>query len=559
MPIKWADEDTLHLQWGRRSCVKLIRDMKMYGRFAWGLRGFLRRTITLEEARATIRDRLAAREENFLRLIRRGVFGYRRSPYLPLLKLAGCEMGDVETMVRDRGLEGTLLALREAGVCVTFEEFKGPRPIVREGREFPVAPDAFDNPFVSASYCARSGGTTGAGTRVPMDLEHLAAQSPYVMLAHEAHGILHAPTAVWLPILPDGSGLNCTLRHARIGQMPQKWFTPLVQRELRPSLKNPLAMRMLGVLSRLYGRPVPHAEPVPLDQAAVVARWAADAIKNHGSCLILVQVSNAARISIAAREEGLNLTGAVLWGGGEPPTPAKVAEMRRSGARWVPGYWITEVGNIGLGCAAPEDDNDIHFFKDALALIQYPRQVPGSDITVDAIHFTTLLPTSPKLMLNVESDDYGVVETRDCGCPLGRLGFTEHIRHIRSFRKLTGEGVTLVGSEMVHVLEEVLPARFGGTPLDYQLAEEEDESGFTRLSVLVSPRVRIESEAAVVDAVLEAMRRSSVAANMAAAVWAQADTLRVKRMDPVSTRVGKLMPLHMLDRRKERTTWPPAT
>ena len=521
----------------------------MYGRFAWGLRGFLRRTITLDEARSTIRGRLAAREENFLRLVRRGVFGCRRSPYLPLLKLAGCEMGDIETMVRDRGLEGTLLALREAGVCVTFEEFKGRQPIVREGREFPVAAGDFDNPYVSASYCARSGGTTGAGTRVPMDLDHLAAQSSYLMLAHEAHGVLHAPTAVWLAMLPDGSGLNCTLRHARIGQMPRKWFTPLVTRELKPSFKNPLAMRMLGVLSRLYGSPVPRPEPVRLDQAAIVARWAAEALKSHGTCLVALQVSNAVRLSIAAREEGLDLTGAVLWGGGEPPTPAKVGEMRRSGARWVPGYWITEVGNIGLGCAAPADDNDIHFFKDALALIQYPRKVPGSEITVDAFHFTTLLPTAPKLMLNVESDDYGVIETRRCGCPLGRLGFTEHLRHIRSFRKLTGEGVTLVGSEMVHVLEEVLPARFGGSPLDYQLSEEEDENGFTRLSLLVSPRVHLESEAAVVDVVLEAMRRSSTAADMAAAVWAQADTLRVKRMDPVSTRVGKLMPLHMLDRK----------
>jgi len=92
--------------------------------------------------------------------------------------------------------------------------------------------------------------------------------------------------------------------------------------------------------------------------------------------------------------------------------------------------------------------------------------VPGSDITVDAFHFTTLLPTARKLLLNVESDDYGVVETRSCGGPLESYGYTEHLRQIRSFRKLTGEGVTLVGSEMLRILEEVLPARFGGSPLD---------------------------------------------------------------------------------------------
>src|SRR5207248_5736504 len=140
----------------------------------------------------------------------------------------------------------------------------------------------------------------------------------------------------------------------------------------------------------------------------------------------------------------------------------------------------------------------VHFFKDGLALIQHSRPVPGAELTVDAFHFTTLLSTSPKLLLNVESDDYGLMETRSCGCPLESYGYTEHLRQIRSFRKLTGEGVTLVGSEMVHILEEVLPSRFGGSPLDYQLVEEEDEQGFTRLGLVVSPRIEIADEAAVI-------------------------------------------------------------
>ena len=106
----------------------------MYGRFAWGLRGFLRHPITLEEAKAIVQRRMAEREENFLRLVRKGIFGYPKSPYLPLLKLAQCEMGDIENMVEAEGLEKTLRALREAGVYVTFEEFKGREPIVRNGQ-----------------------------------------------------------------------------------------------------------------------------------------------------------------------------------------------------------------------------------------------------------------------------------------------------------------------------------------------------------------------------------------------------------------------------------------
>jgi hypothetical protein len=190
----------------------------------------------------------------------------------------------------------------------------------------------------------------------------------------------------------------------------------------------------------------------------------------------------------------------------------------------------------------PCDDNDLHFFKDILALIQHPRPVPNSDMTVDAFNFTTLLPTAPILMLNVESDDYGIVETRSCGCSLEKYGLTDHLRHIRSFGKLTSEGVTLVGSEMVRILEEVLPARFGGSPLDYQLIEEEDDKGLTRINLVISPKIVIADEATVIKAVHEALARSSVAADLAQAHWSQAETFRVKRMEPVWTARGKLMP-----------------
>lgn len=85
----------------------------------------MRNTVSLEEAQAMVRQRMADREANFLRLVQRGIFSYPRSPYLPLLKLAGCELGDIQNLVREKGLEGTLLTLREAGVYFTFEEFKG--------------------------------------------------------------------------------------------------------------------------------------------------------------------------------------------------------------------------------------------------------------------------------------------------------------------------------------------------------------------------------------------------------------------------------------------------
>jgi hypothetical protein len=533
--------------------VSILADMKTYGRFALGLRGFLRKTITLEEAQAIVGQRLAERETNFLRLVERGIFGYPRSPYLPLLKLAQVELGDIQNMVRAKGLEDALRALREAGVYITFEEFKGREPIVRHWQVIRVQIHDFDNPHLKHYYYTQSGGTTGAGTRVAVDLDHLVAQTPLIMLAHHAHGVLHVPTAIWHSILPDSTGINNILHGIRFGHLAQKWFSPVTSRDLRPSLKNRLATQYIIAMGRLSGVRIPAPELVNLDQAIVVARWAAETLKVQGVCLIRAHLSMALRIYIAAREEGLDLAGVIFMGGGEPPTPAKVSEITRAGERWIPNYFFSEAGAIGWGCARPADSNDIHLFKDALALIQFPRRVPNSGISVDAFYFTTLLPTAPKLMLNVESDDYGVIENRPCGCPLETYGFTEHLRHIRSFRKLTSEGVTLVGSEMVHILEEVLPARFGGSPLDYQLLEEEDEQGFTRLNLLVSPKIKISDETAVVDTVLEALRRSSAAADLAGAVWHQANTLRVKRMEPIWTSRGKLMPLQVASR-SERST-----
>ena len=37
---------------------------------------------------------------------------------------AGCELGDLETLVAQEGLEGTLARLLESGVYLTFDEFK---------------------------------------------------------------------------------------------------------------------------------------------------------------------------------------------------------------------------------------------------------------------------------------------------------------------------------------------------------------------------------------------------------------------------------------------------
>lgn len=534
--------------------MNILADLKMYGRFALGLPRYLKHTLTLEEAKAIVKKRMEERETNFLRWVKKGVFGYSGSPYLPLMKLAHCEMEDIENMIRDKGLEDTLLALRKAGVYITFEEFKGREPIVRNGHVFHVREHDFDNPFLSHYYQVETGGTTGAGKRVSIELDHLAAQVPNIVAAHDAQRALGIPTAIWSGIPPDSTGFTSILFRAHLGNVPRKWFSPFMTQNLQQKnlLRYYFFTPTFVLIGRIYGVPIPWPEPVPLDQAIVVARWAIETLRIHGACLILAHVSMAMRVCVAAQEHGFDLSGTVFWVIGEPPTPAKVRVITRTGARFVPQYSFTETGYVGSGCARPVDCNDIHLFKDILTLIQYPRELYDTGVTVDAFYFTTLLPSAPNLMLNVESDDYGVIETRPCGCPLESYGYTDHLLGIRSFRKLTGEGVMLIGSEMISILEEVLPTRFGGSPLDYQLLEEEDEQGFTRLSLLISPKVGEVNEQSVIDTVLESLRQSSVSANLARTIWSQSKTLRVKRMEPIWTARGKLMPLHLSQRSQHR-------
>src|SRR4030042_2055741 len=291
--------------------MAILSDLKMYGRFAWGVRGFLKHPLTLEEAKSIIKKRMEEREINFLCLVRKGIFGYIKSPYLPLLKFAQCERGDIESMVRTRGLENTLRALHEAGVYITFEEFKGREPIVRNGKVIPVKAHDFDNPYLSHYYKGETGGTTGAGTRVIMDLDHIGAQASFQMVAMDAHGLLGGPAAIWWGILPDPTGLLSILLRARYRCLPQKWFFPITKRDFRPSLKNRLATHFIIKMGRWFGAPIPWPEPVPLDLANVVAKWVADTLKDHAECLLTAHISMLMRVSLAAQEEGVDLTGAI--------------------------------------------------------------------------------------------------------------------------------------------------------------------------------------------------------------------------------------------------------
>lgn len=515
-----------------------------FTRFLLGLPRFVRRRMSVPEALAIVQDRLRHRERNFLGVLERGVFALPASPYRRLLQMAGYALPDVRELVARLGLEATLLELRHAGVYVSFEEFKGLQPIVRGSTTLHVTPADFDNPRAARFYSSSTGGSTGVGRRVRLDLTHLEAQLPGRIVVRHVQGVHGLPAASWSDF-PPGGGLMGVLLHAAAGERATHWFVT------RPGASGPVPLRFrlatTAALSvaRAAGASVRWPVPLPFERALDLAHWARAQVQRAGGCTIHSSVSRILRIAIAAHEHGVDLTGTVLRGGGEPPTTAKVAQIRRTGATFYSSYAFSEVGTVGSACLRATGPNDQHFMQDHLAMIQATRPVPGFGLEVPAFCFTTLLPSAPKLLLNVESDDYGTVDTTPCGCPWEGLGFPTHLRDIRSFRKMTGEGVTLVGSDMEHILDELLPSRYGGSALDYQFAEEEDAQGFTRLILRVAPSIALGDEAEVVALVLHALQATGAGGRGASATWQAAGTLRIRREAPLMTGRGKLLPLGM--------------
>ena len=516
----------------------------MFAAFPFALRRFLRERPPLYAAERLVGERIARRTESFLRLVERSVYGVPASPYLALLKRAGCEPGDVRALVRDKGLEGALADLRAAGVYVTYEEFKGRKPIVRSALTFEVTERDFDNPFARRDFTLTTGGSTGLANKVYQDLDHIAALATFDMVALAEHGMLDAPSVHWTHMLP-GSGLRFILRRAYHGDTAQRWFTPLGWRAAKPWLKNDFATLYMLCCMRALGIRVSFPRVVEPAKAATVARRMRRTLDRHGQCLLYANVSQAVRASVAAEEGGFDLRGAAVFLSSEPLTAAKAERIERAGVRIITGYGSVETGAIGLGCARRAHVDEVHLAMDAYALIDYPYSVPGIGVTVPAFNLTGLLDSAPKVMLNYQSDDYGNVATGACGCGLEAHGYTTRLSRIRSYSKLVGEGVTLIGNELLRVLEEVLPVRFGGTPLDYQMMEREDAGGMTRLVLIISPRVEIPDECEAVRVVLDALGRSSSMAASVGTVWRQAQTIRIERREPVVTARGKVLPLHI--------------
>jgi hypothetical protein len=524
----------------------VLADLLIGARFLVSLRGFLRHPIALAEAELMLRHRLEERESGFLTLVQRAIYGHPGSVYRRLLEAAGCEYGDLERLVRKDGVEGALRTLYRGGVYATVEELKGRVPIVRGGVTIGGgSPSAFWNPLSTVHAFLQTGGSRGSGTPVPLDLASIRESAATFRLVLHARGGADWHHALWW--VPGGMALNRLLTLGAIGTQTVRWFSQVDVSATALHPRYRWSDRLARWGARLSGVTFPRAEHVPLSDPMPIARWMADTLRAGAVPNQSTFPGGAVVLAEAAVAAGLDVRGTCFSLVGEPLTPARLARLEALGARVFNGYASVESGGIAWGCLRAQSPDDSHVQQDRHALIQPADVGNGGPLPPSTLLLTSLWSTAPLILLNASLGDEGTLVQRQCGCAFEQLGWTTHLHHIRSFEKLTAASMNLLDHDLVRVLEEVLPGRFGGGPMHYQLIEEEEDGGAPRLRLLVHPDVGALDTSAVAQAFLAAIGPGRGPEYLTRVVWKNAGILTVERRPPLSTPSGKI--LHVIARR----------
>ncbi len=508
----------------------------------------LAKPMSFEESVQVLKDRLANRESNFLSMLERCIYANPNSPHRVLLQHAGYGFERVAKMVKTQGIEKTLETLYKDGVYIEILEFKGKKEIVRGNRTFRFVEKDFNNPLLTGGFDTQSGGTRGAGTKMSVPLEFIHQNNVYGIFGAHEYGMLKNKVVIWLPILPAGEGLFFSLRFAAMGNPPVKWFSQTDERYTHHSAMDKLKTVSSIWMAKFYRKRLPRPEFVDMRDTLRIAKWLGGNLNCSPGFSVVTYSSSALRLVTAARKEGIDLGKTIFWLMGEPLTAKISEEIESYGCKAYSLYGCNELMIIGQGCPKPVNSDDMHFLSDKLAVIQHERRVEHSDISVNSFLFTTLWETSPKVFLNTETGDYGIIERRKCGCTFDKLGYSEHIHTIRSFEKLTAEGVTFIGSNLISLIQDTLPSQFGGDGTSYQFVEDETKEGLTKLFVLVSPEIGEVDEDKLKKAIFNSLCGGPNLFGGARLMWNQADTINIKRQYPIPTRRGKIVPIQIRKR-----------
>lgn len=290
---------------------------------------------------------------------------------------------------------------------------------------------------------------------------------------------------------------------------------------------------------------MPGPTVVPPDDLALVARWMQQVLSQRKTPHLWTVASTAVLVCQAAIRHGIDIGGARFTAGGEPTTQARREVVESTGAVIIPRMGTTETDILSYACLDAQAADDMHFFDDRHALIQ-PGLASGASLPPEALMLTSLLPSAPLRLLNVCMGDQAKVERRQCACPLDGIGWHTHLSEVRSFEKLTAAGLTFLDFDVIRVLEEVLPQRFGGSGLDYQLVERADRPGGRgQIQLLVNPALGELDNDAVVDVFLASTGGGNGGERLMELQWRFNQVVEVVREPALKTASGKILHLHL--------------
>ncbi|MEP7362539.1 MAG: hypothetical protein ABI972_04730 [Acidobacteriota bacterium] len=486
---------------------------------------------------APVREQMLHREERFLQMAKH-VLDNPKNLYRTLFDFAGCTYRDLEVAVRQKGIRKALDELLDAGVYVRHSEFRGREPLVRGGREIPWKLSDLDSPWGRGIVEHSTSGSTGASYKSTVGNASYVQREGYEALAFREFGFASRPRVLVSSILPSVWPLRAMIAWHHLGSPAQRWFALGVSASKAWHYK--MASRFLVAQARVLGKKIPFPEFLPENDFAPVALYLAELKRKGRPAVVRSTVSPATRVAAAALERGLDISGTQFIVSGEPLSDAKRAVMESTGSTVFPQYHSVEFGTIGYACRQMSKGNCVHLVQDALMLLTRPREEPGQN----ALYATNLAPHSPRILINVEVDDSAVIEPATCDCEFSRVGFDLQVRDIFSYGKVTGQGITLEAMDLIRLLEVDLPARFGGSPGDYQLAEREG-SAQTEVLLRISRRTGVESAAVVQEFFLDQMARL-YGGHLSVRMWKFTGGLHAAIEEPEIGLNGKVHPLRFI-------------
>jgi hypothetical protein len=518
----------------------IASNLRDYWRIAAGVRAYSRQPIASNLAEA-VRRQVEEREETWLALVRQAIFAAAGHPYKRLFDLAGCRFGDLEQSVRANGLERTLEELYDGGVYLTVDEFKGKTPIVRQGREIASRPADFHNLLADVWIDVATGGSSGPRTAVPNGTGALLLRDAISALLIAEFELRDYARLIVRPILPSSVGVMMGLSMSRMGCPMHRWFA--TGGSAKDSLHYRALTRYLVQAGRWNGASMPAPEYLAPGDFATPVEWIAREKQNGRPAMLSAFVSPAIRMAALARERGLDVEGTLVSAGGETINQAKLDVFKQAGMLYSSRYWISEIGPIATGCRNMLNQGRAHLMANNIAVISRLRPQTNGPGSVNALLFTSVSPLCASVLINAEMGDTATLAPSNCDCSLSRAGLGWEVRDITSYSKLTGQGMTLSGADVVALLEEHLPRRCGGAPADYQLVERHG-AGQTQMELRVSPRAGVKDLAAVRHEFISGLR-GVYGGSLATRVWEHSGGLTVVEEEPFATPAGKVLPLHL--------------